>query len=116
MKSTKVWSGITALLVLVPAAAQASIFRAPVPATVTTKPGKERLKRLAIGAYYSQWDVASIRLGGRNVDFDVSGSPLLSADYFLNKRLSIGGWFTSGFPTASPARPSTTTARCRRAS
>lgn len=87
--------GLVALLIgLTPGAARANIFFPPTPPGLSGDQAM-RLKRLLIGAYFAQWDVAGFgpTSGIKNPELDASPSPLVTLDYFLNDHLSIGGWY-----------------------
>jgi hypothetical protein len=91
----KEWMLVAALMLL-PAAAQAQVFTAgslfftPDPSL----PASQRFGRFLVGAYVASWDFAEIPVAGAaDLDLEPSLSPLITVDYFLTRRLSIGGWY-----------------------
>lgn len=111
MKCAKLVGSLLALsALLAPGVAHAQIFSVYVQpeAAQTTTPGKDapRFRRLQIGSYLALWDqppvqnlpvVVSSVSGGRarriGLDVDTGASPLITADYFITRRLSVGGWW-----------------------
>jgi hypothetical protein len=85
-----------ALLAPLPAAAQQFNTFDPF-AHLLTEPAaqteKLRFERFHFGAYLALWDYPSETFDGLTLEFEAEPSPLLTADYFLTRNLSIGGWW-----------------------
>ncbi len=111
MSGLRRWGPMAALVVLLaPGMARAQRF-APVLITSTYNPtgvstpsgvsGPEeeagRLDRLQVGAYLAMWDLFKPKAptGIQEVKFNAKSSALLTADYFLTRNVSIGGWYNS---------------------
>jgi len=115
MRHMKAWLGVTALALLLPqAAARAEIFQDYEPVRqqlhqAMTDPNYKgkHVDRWLIGAYWAQWDASPFAepfcapcfqaLGGNTAklqrEFDPDAGFLVTLDYFLNEKWSIGGWY-----------------------
>jgi hypothetical protein len=97
-KRNLIW--LAALLgVLAPSPAQAQIFTPTINPFLAMPPGLRppgtaRIGRLQVGAYLALWDFAPVDVAGvQSEKIKADASPLLTGDYFVNKHLSVGGWW-----------------------
>jgi hypothetical protein len=123
MKCARVVGGLAALCALLaPGVAHAQIFSVYKPPSTreATRPGDKEAKfrRIQIGTFLALWDAppADIRALGvftiptipgsptlpAEADVDLDASPLLTADFFITRNISVGGWWNpvSGSATA----------------
>jgi hypothetical protein len=91
MNAAPVWCCLAAAICLLcPTIADAQIFSPPIDRLVFLT---QRVERLTVGTYWSQWEFPSVRLAGFTAQQRTEPSPLLTADYFLTQDLAIGGWW-----------------------
>lgn len=85
---------LLALATAAPAHAQrfspASLFYEP-----RTPSGLLRFDRVQIGTFMAQWDIplANVASASSAIELETEPSALVTADYFLTRRLSVGGWW-----------------------
>jgi hypothetical protein len=109
MRCARVVGSLLALCALLaPGVAHAQIFSVytpPKPTETTTAGKADKFRRLHIGTFLALWDsppfqgnigVQSVSGGPPmrvNLEASIDASPLITADYFIFRNLSVGGWW-----------------------
>lgn len=96
MRSLKGWGCLPVLIsLLAPGAARAQIFTVPSNPFPQARSGtRPRLERLQVGVYAALWEFAPLKVSGTSSErLNADPSPLITVDYFISEKLSVGGWW-----------------------
>src|SRR5438046_1803163 len=85
---------ITLLLLILPGVAHAQVFTVPAnPFSPAAASASARQERVQAGLYLALWEFSSIQVGGLSEELKADPSPLITLDYFVTPKFSVGGWW-----------------------